>query len=225
MIRIKTTLEFIMIFRKKLTEKEKISQFWDWFQKNNKSYLFLNQVDSISVKDDLLDKFLEKLHQYNDKLFFEIGGHPDDENVELIISAEGNVEYFEKVEHLVNSAPKIKHWQVIAFKPPMGKGFKTNYHDKDFDPSKIIFIPLNNEDNPNLIGLQVCYPDFNEEESETFVNGTYLVIDTLIGERSCALDINYLEVTITPSNIKDYNFMHLEDLQEFINNKKQQNNE
>jgi hypothetical protein len=206
-----------MIFKKK---DNKIENFWIWFTENNKKFLFLNQIDSREIKDKLLDEFLIELHKFCDKLYFEIGGHPEENNVELIISAEGNVDYFDMVEKLVNSAPKLKDWQIIAFKPPMGKGFKTNYQGKEFDPSKIIFIPLNHEDDPKLVGLQVCYPDYSDEERDIFINGTYIAIDTLIGEKSTALDINYLEVVRTPDNIKDYDFGHLEDIKEYIEEKK-----
>jgi hypothetical protein len=205
---------------KKNNTANKISVFWNWFENHNKNYLFLNQIDSQEVKEKLLDDFLVQLHRYCKKLFFEIGGHPEDGNVELIITAEGNVEYFEKVEELVNSAPKIKDWTVIAFKPPMGRGYKTNYRGREFEPSKIIFIPLNNNDNPNGIGLQVCYPDYDENEKAIFVTGTYLALNCLIGEKSTALDIDYIDVTKTPKDISKYDFRHLEDIKEYIIEKK-----
>jgi hypothetical protein len=209
-----------MIFKKKNSKINKIEKFWIWFTENNKKFLFLNQIDSKEIKDKLLDEFLKELHEYCDKLYFEIGGHPEENNVELIISAEGNVDYFDQVEKLITSAPELKDWQIIAFKPPMGKGFKTNYRGKEFDPSKIIFIPLNHQDDPTLVGLKVCYPDYSDDERDIFINGTYIVIDTLIGEKSTALDINYLEVARTPENIKDYDFGHLENIKEFIEEKK-----
>jgi len=209
-----------MIFKNKRKEDYKIAEFWNWFEKNNKSYLFLNQIDSQELKDKLLDDFQIQLHKYCDKLYFEIGGHPEDDNVELIITAEGDVDYFEKVEELVNSAPKVKDWSVIAFKPAMGKGFSTNYGGKVFDPSKIIFIPLNNKDVPTGVGLQICFPDYNDDERNVFLTGTYIAIDCLIGEKSTALDIDYLDVTKTPDDIGKYDFRHLEDIKEFINEKK-----
>jgi len=209
-----------MIFKNKRKEDYKIAEFWNWFEKNNKSYLFLNQIDSQELKDKLLDDFQIQLHKYCDKLYFEIGGHPEDDNVELIITAEGDVDYFEKVEELVNSAPKVKDWSVIAFKPAMGKGFSTNYGGKVFDPSKIIFIPLNNKDVPTGVGLQICFPDYNDDERNVFLTGTYIAIDCLIGEKSTALDIDYLDVTKTPDDIGKYDFRHLEDIKEFIEEKK-----
>ena len=39
-------------------------------------------------------------------------------------------------------------------------------------------------------------------------------------EKSTALDIDYLEVTKTPDNIGRYDFRHLENIKEFIDEKK-----
>ncbi len=102
----------------------------------------------------------------------------------------------------------------------MGPGFKTEFRGHEFDPGKTIFIPLNNKQNPRAIGLHICYPDYEIEEREIFVQGTYIMIDALIGEKSTATDINYMDVIRTPENISEYNFRHLSELQDFINEKK-----
>lgn len=209
------------IFKKKqdLSENQKAQNFWSWFENNQNKYLFLSDVDE-EVKENLLDDFLEELQKFNEQLYFEIGGHPDDEKVELIISAEGNTDVFPAVEDLTACAPSFKNWEIIAFKPPMGKGFKMEFHGIKFDPETIIYVPLHSEANPNSIGINVCYPDFEESEKEIYLTGTFLILDTILGEKSAALDIDYLDAIKTPEDIAEYNFGHLSDIAEFIAEKK-----
>ena len=209
------------IFKRKenLTEEEKAERFWNWFNINQNKFLLLSDVTE-SEKDKLMAEFLSELHEFNEDIYFEIGGHPADEKVELVISAEGCIEFFPAVEKLTSLAPEYKNWDIIAFKPPMGKGFSLTDRDKVFDPEKIIYIPLTAKQDPKAIGFNVCYPDFEESEKEIYINGTYLVLDTIIGEKSTALDIDHMEVIKTPENITDYNFGHLSNIGEYIMKKK-----
>jgi len=209
------------IFTKKanLTEDQKAEIFWKWFNKNQNKFLFLSDVTELE-KDDLMDEFLTELHKFNENIYFEIGGHPKDEKVELIISAEGMVEHFPAVEKLTSAAPNYKNWYVIAFKPPMGNAFSLEYRGITFDPEKIIYIPLTSEQNPNGVGFQVCYPDYEEMDKDIYVNGTYLILDSIIGEKSAAMDIDYMEVIKTPKNISEFDFGHLSNIAEFIAQRK-----
>jgi hypothetical protein len=200
--------------------QKKIKRFWEWFEKNNQKFLFLNDTTDYA-KQKLLDEFLSQLHLFNKNLFFIIGGDPNNSKMELIITADGIVEYFQNVEDLVKMAPTLKDWKITAFKPAMGPGFRTEFRGHEFDPEKIIFIPLNNKQNPQAVGLHICYPDYSKEQREIFVQGTDIMIDALIGEKATALDIHYMDVIGTPENISDYNFKHLSELQDFINEKKQ----
>ncbi len=54
-----------------------ISQFWNWFKDNSNAYTFLNTVDE-GVKENL-NNLLEQLHNYCDKIYFEIGGFKDED--------------------------------------------------------------------------------------------------------------------------------------------------
>ena len=198
-------------------DKEK--RFWKWFEKNNSKFLFLNEVEP-DIKEQHLNQILNELHKVNNGLYFLIGGHPDNKKVELIITAEGIKELFPVVELLVSKAPQFDNWEIIAFKPAQGSGFVTEFGGRKFDPKEIDFIPLDNQDDPSLIGVQVIYPDYNDEERDIFVGATYQVIDTVIGERSTTLDIDYLDITVTPKNAVELKTLKLAELADFISKKK-----
>jgi hypothetical protein len=197
--------------------KEK--KFWNWFKKNNAKFLFLNEVDD-EIKEKHMDDFITQLHKYNEGLYFLIGGHPDDKKVELVITAEGIVEYFSAVEKLVEAAPELERWSIIAFKPPEGADFITEIGNRIFDPNEITFIPLETKQDPKAVGIQVCFPEFSDEEKDLFIQGTYLMIDSIIGEKSVAQDIDYLTVIKTPDNISEIDTLKLSELDQFIKDKK-----
>ena len=202
-----------------MSQQDKIKAFWNWFKENNHKYFFLDDV-SEDEKEILMSDFLSQLHKYCKGLYFQIGGHPDNEDVELIITAEGLKRNFNKVELLVDSAPKLKNWVFIKFKQPHDDGFVTTYEGTTFDPDKIIYIPFENKNNPGLIGIQVCYSDLTEDNRTKYSNATYVVLDALIGEKSVACDIDFLEIISTPADISEYDFGHLSDIGEFIKERK-----
>ena len=151
-------------------------KFWNWFKENSFKYYNLNLIADADEKEKLLDVFLENLHNYCDKLFFEIGGNHN-EAQELIITAEGNKNYFSKVEKLVSMAPIMNGWQVIAFKPPMGIDFITEYEDIRLNPNEIWFLPLDNENDPSALGLKICMPGYNARKEKTYLEGCYQMLD------------------------------------------------
>ncbi len=195
---------------------EKAAIFWQWFEKNHHQYLFINDIQDDDEKERMLDLFLTHLHVFNPELFFEIGGFPKNEKMDLIITAQGIVAQFESVEFLLSIAPQMKDWNFVAFKPAMGHNFTTTIGDKVFDPQKIIFIPLESEEDPKWLGIEVCYPDFEEDERNEFILGTYLMLDVLLGEKSTALDIDFLDVVATPDDLAEFPFMHLSEIKDYI---------
>ena len=194
------------------------TDFWEWFKKNNSQYFFLNQIDDESERERVMDLLLEKLHQFSDQLYFLIGGHPDDTQ-DLIITAEGNVDYFSKVEELVNAAPALDNWNIIAFKPQAEEPFTINYNKAKIDTSKAQFIPLENKKQPELLGLRLIVDEYSIDNKQDFLNAAYEVLDTLLGEKLNALYIKHVEVTGTQLNNLQSASIPLSDLPRYIRRK------
>ncbi|HYH15652.1 MAG TPA: hypothetical protein VD794_10550 [Flavisolibacter sp.] len=196
-------------------------KFWQWFKNHQSEYLQLDYLDDLK-KEALLDKFLKQLHEYCDKLYFEIGGDPLKKERELIITAEGNTKYFDMVERLVDNAPGLSDWKVVAFKQPMGSSFVTEYEGIILDPKKMWFLPLNNEKKPQLIGLRICIDNYDRNNADTIKEGVCQVLDTILGEKATSTEIDYLDVDdLSKYNIDKDGLIELIDLPEYINWKKQ----
>lgn len=190
-------------------------QFWEWFQQNNKAYLFLNVVDG-ETKEQLLNNLLEQLHKYCDNLYFEIGWHPD-ENQELIITAEGDTAYFGKVKTLIDAAPQIPNWTFVAFIPPRDIDFEMKYEDVELKPSEMWFQPLEHPDNPAAIGIKVCARNYElVKDSEWLRPAVYKILDTILGEKSFALDIDYVAIDQLPDEPEEEGLIELSELPAFV---------
>jgi len=194
---------------------KKEERFWNWFKENNSKYFYLNQISDTDKKEKLLNHFLEQLHQYCDGLFFEIGGVPN-ESQELIISAEGDKNYFHNVEELVAYAPKINDWQIIAFKPPMGIDFIAEYEGVKLNPKETWFLPLTTDSDPKIFGIKVCFEHYTKKKHNQFLNGAYQILDVILGEKSNTLDIQHVEVDKLPQKPEDEGLIELSDLQNYI---------
>lgn len=169
--------------------KEKI--FWNWFKENEIRFFYLNQINDNDEKEKLLDDFLYHLHEYCDQLYFEMGGYPD-EKQDLIITAEGNTDFFDSVQSLVNCAPDMEYWNVIAFKP-IKEDFIIDYGGIKLDPNKMYFVPLNSKEHTK-IDIRVYIDNYLSTNEDNFINATLLVLDNILGEKSNAIDIGYIEI-------------------------------
>jgi hypothetical protein len=167
---------------------------------------------------------MERLHEYCDKLYFEIGGHPD-EKQELIITAEGNTDYFQEVEDLVNQAPKIEQWSFIAFIPPRDVYFEINYEGVVLRPEEMWIQPLCHEDDPSAIGIRVCARNYELiKGSEFFEPAVYKILDAILGEKASALDLEYVEFGQLPDDPEEEGMLELSKLPDYIVRRKFENN-
>ncbi len=194
---------------------KKTKAFWDWFEKNNAGFLFITEVDA-DEQQRLLTQLLDKLHKYCDKLWFEIGGFADGTK-ELIITAEGDTAYFDKVTELIDSAPYVEHWEFIAFNPPMGVDFNVNFEDIELIPSEMWFLPLENPKSPYLIAIRICTDNFLQiKDNESLEPALYKMLDIVLGEKSFALDVNYIEIDDLPENPIAEGLIQLSELPAYV---------
>ena len=189
---------------------ETIEQFWSWIREHKA------KLDSLTdTSDPLWDISLSKLQAINKGLWFELSS-PDGDEREFIITAESRSELFPIVEKIISCAPKLNDWRFISLKPPRGFAFKTKYEGISLDPNSMSFLPLEKSDAPKILGLRIGVSSLAETTRTQITTGEMIILETALGERAFATDIQYVEVCPMPEIPEAEGFFPLADLPDYI---------
>jgi len=204
-----------------------ITNFWNHFQQNNFVFLFLNEISKDELKTHF-DKLIEILHQYNKDLDLIIKNKTN--GAELIITSNGNPYLFKEVELLVHHAPVVECWKITAFLQPEtnltkyenGTDKPLEYYGITLRISEMYFIPLENPNKPNDLGIKVLLKNYIVHKNNPRLReAVYVHIEHLIGEKSFANDIAFIEI----GQLEGYYESQIElfELSTFIDFKKNEN--
>lgn len=186
-----------------------IINFWKHFQQNNFVFLLLNEIPKDELKT-YFAKLIAILHQYNSDLNIIIKNKKNE--AELIITANGNPYLFKEVELLLHHAPKINRWKTTAFLQPEtniskyenGTDIPLDYYGISLRISEMYFQPLANLEKPTNLGIKVFIKNhILQKDNPRLREAVYLHIEHLIGEKSFANYIAFIEIGQLVSNQGD----------------------
>jgi hypothetical protein len=187
------------IFKKKEGLISSYFQFWEWFEKNESVFHKL-----VKQGNNIEKGFFKPLSIKLDALrpgFFYLTGMADEQTVELIFTADGNIKNIVFVEELVASAPKINGWQFRALKPAINiNDLSIKMNGCNFKSENINFYPNTSLNFQDEIDITVVHDDLNEENKSTIENGVYIFLDNFLGELDFATTIDNL-IIIGKANV------------------------
>ena len=189
--------------------------FWTWFSG------FASRIQGEYVPESWLDELLGQLQRFDTRLYFLLSN--GDLPRELIITADGNKHAFPAAEALVEAAPDLEDWRFIALKPAMGFQFRHTDGPVKLDVSQLWFMPRVSVDDPSSLEIVLAVPDADFVLAQQSVDTAFTILETAIGERSCATDIAEVTVDDIPENPRDHGYLRLPLLPEFIATHKRQN--
>lgn len=200
-----------------------ITNFWNHFQQNNFVFLLLNEIPKEELKTHF-DKLIEILHQYNKDLDLIIKNKKC--GAELIITANGNPYLFKEVELLVFHAPILERWKTTAFLQPElnidayenGTDKPLEYYGISLRISEIYFLPLEVPGKPNEFGIKVLLKNYIvHKDNPRLREAVYIHIEHLIGEKSFANDLSFIEIDqLKSEDLEDDGVLELYNLKFFI---------
>ncbi len=195
---------------------EIITSFWNHFKKNNFAFLLLKEIPAVELEIHF-NKLNEKLNEYNKDLGLIIKNGKS--KSELIITAHGNPYLFKEVELLVHHAPTIERWKITAFLQPEQN--ITKYEegtDKPFEfygislkISEMYFLPLEKPTNHQDLGVCIYINNYIfHKDNPKLKEAVYIQIEHLIGEKSFANDLSFIDITQIPvTNTTLFEFCYL----------------
>ena len=180
---------------------ERAKEFWDWFEKNHKSYSNFNEIYEMKAEEsvELLDAITKEIKKFSEGLFVEISATADKK--ELVVTAQGNREFFADALALVEHAPSIGSWNFIALKPAIGLDFNFKMADVTINPDEILFMPLEADAYPDDVAIRLYHKSYTTEEGATrnaVIVGLYAALNMFLGEIATTLDLDYIDFEDMP---------------------------
>lgn len=167
------------------------SDFWDWFQDNTE---FLTQYDS---KAGAVTRALGGRLQIVDRgLTFALGRAPDGV-YEFIVSANGNRDAFQQVLKLVDAAPAIAGWRIIAFRPrsPDPGALSLAFGDVTLSADDIWYRA---EDDGAKVSLELFLRDLSAENEAIMSRAGFVLLDNVLGEYDVATKLGTIGFAALP---------------------------
>jgi hypothetical protein len=187
----------------------KINIFWNWFQDNNQTIKnFINET--LKSQKQISHSIKHRLGFYCKELdYMIVFPKKPNERTELIITANGNPEYFIQVTKLIKHAPTLKHWKFTAFvqsKENIDKimdGLDNPYvfQEITIKTSEIKFLPLTYDEKTKKLDIMVCLKNYNIHcDTKTWNQAIYIIIQDLLGEKASYQNINLVQLAQLPNN-------------------------
>lgn len=181
------------IFEKKDEPIKSYSDFWAWFQKNEKNFynVVKNRKD---IETGFFNKLSPKLGELKDGYFY-LTGMFDDNTVELVLTADGNTKNIVFVEEIVASAPKIDGWKFTALKPALNiEDVSIEMAGLKFNSQNLFFYSNDSPNYPDEIDICVIHSDMTDDNRQEIINGTYIFLDNYLGELDFVNNIDNLQI-------------------------------
>lgn len=166
--------------------------FWNWFLTKEKEF---HQIvrNRTHIETDFFDLMSSQLRKINEGFYF-LAGMTDDETVELIITAEGEIKNIVFAEEIVLAAPHVKNWKFTALKPEMSLDSGINMDGHEFTTENIHFYANEIDGYPDEIDITFVYDHLTADNKNSVITGVCIFLDNFLGELNFATQIDTFSV-------------------------------
>ncbi|WP_050180565.1 hypothetical protein [Domibacillus robiginosus] len=177
-----------MPIRRLFQKKDQVALFWQWFEESQQAYHDLSEEQL----ENSFEQLETKLHKVNKELVFEFSAELVSGKREFIISADGLEEVFPSVIELVDRAPKLQNFDIIAFRQPSQEECEVSIDGITLTSEQVYFDYLFNPET-ELVDLKFFIKDF-DPDNMVYDQAVFIMMDSVLGEYDAATKVNSIEL-------------------------------
>jgi hypothetical protein len=189
------------------------ADFWHWFRSEESGL-----ADGVRNRSDIERGFFDKIIPALDELgggYYVLAGLTDNDQVEIVFTADGNVAQFVFIEQLVAAAPALDGWLFTALKQPLSlEEFQIDMEGFSFSAQNMQFSARIDPDYPDEIAITMVHQDFTPEKEQLITNGVFIFLENWLGELNFATLVDQVRVAAAPD--KDEALIPLEKLPAYL---------
>lgn len=202
-------------YRKEGEIGQAITAFWQWFIKNEYRFRGLEKNDSDQALS-FLEELIQHMQPYNPYLKA-LAGPDSNGHYELIITADGDIALFCKVEDLVKAAPTVSNWVFTAHKPALGfEGISIDLYGLQFTTDNTSFYPIVQENYPDEVSIVITHSDYASDLDDHFQAGGMIYLENGLGEVNTATKIDNYETGALPAPDQGIEVIPISKLNEYL---------
>jgi hypothetical protein len=202
-------------YKKEGEVQQTITAFWQWFVDNEHRFRGLEKNDSDQALS-FLEELIAKMQPFNPYLKA-LAGPDNNGNYELIITSDGDIALFCKVEELVKAAPPVPNWVFTAHKPALGfEGISIDLYGLEFTTDTTSFYPIVQENYPDEVSIVITHTEYNAALDEHFQAGGMIYLENGLGEVNAATKIDHYETGPLPGADQGIEVIPMSKLDEYL---------
>jgi hypothetical protein len=203
-------------YRREGEVKQAIAAFWQWFAENEYQFRELEKNDSDQALS-FLEELIQQMQPFNPYLKA-LAGPDSNGNWELIITSDGDLALFCKVEELVKAAPPVPNWVFTAHKPALGfEGISIDLYGLQFTTDTTSFYPIVQENYPDEVSIVITHTEYDGEQDDQFQAGGMIYLENGLGEVNTATKIDHYETGPLPGADQGIEIIPISKLSEYLN--------
>ena len=159
------------------------SKFWDWFTDHQDLYFsFENNQEKLFAD---LNKQLARIDK---NLTFEFSPVFENDKREFVISADGVKDSFPVVKKLVENAPDLANWIIVAFRQPRNDFSKIELNNIKLDVADVFFRFAKDK---GKIGIELNIKGY--EDTPDWTAAAFIILDSLLGEYDTEMSLSWID--------------------------------